>query len=83
MSNLSYELFQPSAGVPIKRWTRGVPVDEGAQRQLENTARLPFVGPWLAVMPDVHFGMGATIGSVVPTKGAIIPACLLYTSRCV
>lgn len=74
MSNLSYELFQPSAGVPIKRWTRGVPVDEGAQRQLENTARLPFVGPWLAVMPDVHFGMGATIGSVVPTKGAIIPA---------
>jgi tRNA-splicing ligase RtcB (3'-phosphate/5'-hydroxy nucleic acid ligase) len=70
----SYELSQPAGGVPIKRWTRGVPVDAGAMKQLENTARLPFVGPWVAVMPDVHFGMGATIGSVVPTKGAIIPA---------
>jgi tRNA-splicing ligase RtcB len=69
----TYELSQ-SGGVPIKRWTRGVPVDLGAMRQLENTSRMPFVQPWLAVMPDVHFGLGATIGSVVPTKGAVIPA---------
>ncbi len=69
-----YQLFQPTGGVPIKGWTKGVPVEEGALRQLHNTARLPFVGPWVAVMPDVHFGLGATIGSVVPTEGAIIPA---------
>jgi tRNA-splicing ligase RtcB len=55
-------------------WTRGVPVDESAKRQLENTARLPFVFRHLAVMPDVHFGRGATVGSVIATKGAIIPA---------
>ncbi len=60
--------------VPIKAWVRGVPLDEGAQRQLENTARLPFVFKWIAAMPDVHWGLGATVGSVVATKGAIVPA---------
>jgi tRNA-splicing ligase RtcB len=59
---------------PIKAWVRGVPLDEGAQRQLENTARLPFVFKWIAAMPDVHWGLGATVGSVVATKGAIVPA---------
>src|SRR5262249_39487967 len=38
------------------------------------TASLPFIYKWLAVMPDVHYGKGSTIGSVIPTKGAIIPA---------
>lgn len=61
-------------GVAIKSWTKGVPVDRGAWMQLERTARLPFVFPHVAVMPDVHFGMGATIGSVVPTRGAVVPA---------
>src|SRR5205085_9003711 len=51
-----------------------VPLEDAARRQLENVARLPFVGPWVAVMPDVHFGIGATVGSVIPTKGAIVPA---------
>ena len=60
--------------VPVKMWTRGVPVDEGSKQQLLNTAQLPFIFKWLAVMPDVHFGKGSTIGSVIPTKGAIIPA---------
>jgi RNA-splicing ligase RtcB len=55
-------------------WTRGVPVDEPSKQQLLNTASLPFIYKWLAVMPDVHFGKGSTIGSVIPTKGAIIPA---------
>jgi len=59
---------------PIKAWVRGVPLDEGARRQLENTARLPFVFKWIAAMPDVHWGLGATVGSVVATKGAIVPA---------
>jgi tRNA-splicing ligase RtcB (3'-phosphate/5'-hydroxy nucleic acid ligase) len=60
--------------VPIKAWVRGVALDEGARRQLENTARLPFVFKWIAAMPDVHWGLGATVGSVVATKGAIVPA---------
>jgi tRNA-splicing ligase RtcB (3'-phosphate/5'-hydroxy nucleic acid ligase) len=67
-------LHEPGASVPIKMWTRGVPVDEASKRQLLNTASLPFIHRWLAVMPDVHFGKGSTIGSVIPTKGAIIPA---------
>ena len=61
-------------GAPIKSWTRGVPVDEGSWRQLRNVARLPFVYRHVAAMPDVHLGMGATVGSVIPTQGAIIPA---------
>src|SRR5688572_1237559 len=61
-------------GVPVKAWTRGVPVEEEALKQLENIARLPIVFRHVAVMPDVHVGKGATVGSVVPTKGAIIPA---------
>ncbi len=59
---------------PIHAWTRGVPVDPGAEQQLRNVAALPIVGPHLAVMPDVHWGRGATIGSVIPTRKAIIPA---------
>ena len=58
----------------IKAWTRGVPVDPGALRQLQNTARLPIVHGWVAAMPDVHWGIGATVGSVIPTLKAIIPA---------
>jgi len=61
-------------GVPIKAWTKGVPVEEAAQKQLLNVAQLPFVFKWVAAMPDVHYGIGATVGSVIPTKGAIIPA---------
>lgn len=60
--------------VPIKRWTQGVPVEVEALRQLSQLARLPVVWPHVAVMPDVHVGIGATVGSVVPTRHAIIPA---------
>jgi len=69
----AYELIETD-GVPIKAWTRGVGVEDAARKQLENVARLPVVFPHVAVMPDVHFGIGATVGSVVPTRGAIIPA---------
>jgi len=68
-----YELID-SPGAPIKAWTRGVPVDAGALLQLKNTAQLPFIHHHLAVMPDVHWGIGSTIGSVIPTVGAIVPA---------
>jgi len=74
VSDKSYIAIESGSGVPIKAWVRGVPFDEGARRQLLNTARLPFVFRWVAAMPDVHFGLGATVGSVIPTLGAIIPA---------
>lgn len=63
---------------PIKLWTtssRGdVPVEDKALAQLRNVARLPFVFRHVAAMPDVHLGMGATVGSVIATRGAIVPA---------
>lgn len=62
------------ANTPIKAWISGVPVEHEAQNQLRNVASLPFIHSHIAVMPDVHFGIGATVGSVIPTKGAIIPA---------
>src|SRR5512144_2980039 len=68
-----YELIE-TEGVPIKAWTRGVGVEDAARKQLENVAKLPVVFRHVAVMPDVHFGIGATVGSVVPTEKAIIPA---------
>jgi len=70
----NFEVMDVPGGVPVKSWTRGVPFDDGARQQLRNTARMPFVHKWVAAMPDVHLGIGATIGSVVPTTGAIIPA---------
>ena len=63
-----------TGGKPIKAWTRGVPIEDAARKQVENVARLPFIHSHVAVMPDVHWGRGATVGSVIPTKGAIVPA---------
>src|SRR5689334_16013292 len=73
-NNNTYEVFAPDRGVPIKSWTRGVPVEDAAKQQLLNIATLPFIYRWIAAMPDVHLGKGATVGSVIPTKKAIIPA---------
>ena len=70
----TYEVIQSEGGVPIKAWVRGVPLEEAAANQLRNVARLPFVHGWVAAMPDVHWGVGATVGSVIPTVGAIVPA---------
>ena len=70
----SYEVMNEHDGVPIKSWTNGVPFEEEARQQLRNIASLPFIHKWVSVMPDVHLGKGATIGSVVPTIGAVIPA---------
>jgi tRNA-splicing ligase RtcB len=74
MTERNYEVFAPENGAPIKAWTRGVPLEEEAKQQLFNIASLPFIYRWVAVMPDVHLGKGATVGSVIPTKKAIIPA---------
>jgi tRNA-splicing ligase RtcB len=59
---------------PIKAWIDGVPVEDAARRQLFNIAALPFIHSHVAVMPDVHLGKGATVGSVIATRGAIVPA---------
>ncbi len=66
--------MQVKEGAHVKMWTRGVPVEDEARAQLANTAKMPFVFSHLAAMPDVHFGRGSTVGSVIATKGAIIPA---------
>lgn len=71
---MDYEVMELAHGKPVKMWTNGVAVEDDARRQLRNTARMPFVFRHLAVMPDVHLGKGSTIGSVIPTQGAIIPA---------
>lgn len=73
MTQQAYEVMQ-DGGVPIKSWTVGVPFEAEAKEQLKNISRMPFVHKWVAAMPDVHLGKGATIGSVVPTLGAVIPA---------
>jgi tRNA-splicing ligase RtcB len=58
---------------PIHIWTEDI--DDGALQQLKNIAKLPFIHKHgVAAMPDVHWGIGATVGSVIATKGAIIPA---------
>jgi len=75
MSTSNFEWLHAEGGTtPIKGWVRGVPLEAEAHAQLRNIASVPFVGPWVAVMPDVHLGKGATVGSVIPTRGAIIPA---------
>ena len=61
-----------SQRVPVKIWTDDV--DEKSQQQLANIASLPFIHHHVAAMPDVHLGIGATIGSVIATRKAIIPA---------
>jgi tRNA-splicing ligase RtcB (3'-phosphate/5'-hydroxy nucleic acid ligase) len=60
--------------LPIKAWVDGVELEDEARVQLLNVAGMPFIHKHIAVMPDVHWGMGATVGSVIPTVGAIIPA---------
>src|SRR6266513_24553 len=70
----NYNLLRTETGVPVKAWTKGVPLEEQARQQLLNVAQLPFIFKWVAAMPDVHWGIGATVGSVIPTQGAIIPA---------
>ncbi|MDR1994779.1 RtcB family protein [Azonexus sp.] len=71
---MTYQVQETTNGKPIKMWTEGVPVEDDARKQLMNTATMPFIFRHLAVMPDVHLGKGSTIGSVIPTQGAIIPA---------
>ncbi|MFF5314844.1 RtcB family protein [Streptomyces massasporeus] len=63
----------PGAQVPIRMWADPASVEEGALQQLRNVATLPWI-KGLAVMPDVHYGKGATVGSVIAMRGAVCPA---------
>jgi len=57
---------------PVKIWTDDI--DDASIAQLRNIGNMPFIHGHVAAMPDVHLGKGATIGSVIATRGAIIPA---------
>lgn len=75
MSNDNYlYLDNSSQGKPVKAWVNGVLFDGATQQQLLETAKLPIIYHHIAAMPDCHLGKGSTVGSVIPTKGAIIPA---------
>ncbi|MFE7644558.1 RtcB family protein [Streptomyces phaeoluteigriseus] len=63
----------PGAKVPIRMWADPATVEDGALQQLRNVATLPWI-KGLAVMPDVHYGKGATVGSVIAMQGAVCPA---------
>ena len=69
---MGIELTLNTGRVPVKVWTRDI--EQEAMQQLINVSQLPIVHGHIAAMPDVHVGIGATVGSVIPTKGAIIPA---------
>lgn len=71
---MSFVFMEVPGGKPIKAWVNGVQLEDSAKKQLENVASLPFIFKHVSVMPDVHFGKGATVGSVIATKKAIIPA---------
>lgn len=66
--------YHETEGAPLKLWDSHGAFEEGAMDQLRNVAKLPFIHRHVAGMPDVHWGMGATVGSVIATKGAIVPA---------
>lgn len=70
----NYEILHDGENKPVKAWIRGVPVEDAARAQLQQLAQLPFIHKWVAAMPDCHLGKGATIGSVLATDKAIVPA---------
>lgn len=69
-----FNLIEVEGGSPLKMWTRNVLIEDAAIDQMKNVARLPIIHRHVAAMPDCHWGLGATVGSVIPTKRAIIPA---------
>ena len=61
-------------GPNILSWLPEEQIEESALQQIRNLARMPFIHKHVAVMPDCHYGLGATVGSCIPTLRAIIPA---------
>jgi tRNA-splicing ligase RtcB len=73
MTDANYTFYKTD-NAPLYLWDKGGAFEDSAMAQLHNVAALPFVYHHVAGMPDVHWGMGATIGSVIATQGAIVPA---------
>jgi len=71
---MNYQVISEENKYPIKAWINGVPFDDHSKAQVRNIAGMPFIHKHIVVLPDVHAGIGATVGSVIPTVGAIIPA---------
>lgn len=69
-----HEVIDAGNGKIIKAWKQGVPFDDNTIEQLKKTAQLPFIFKHIAAMPDAHLGSGSTIGTVMPTLGAVCPA---------
>lgn len=70
---MAMKVIHENGSRPIKLWTDDI--EDAALQQLRNIAKLPFIDSHgVAAMPDVHYGIGATVGSVIATQGAIIPA---------
>jgi tRNA-splicing ligase RtcB len=69
-----FSIIDAGNGRFVKTWKDGVKFEDKAIEQLKNTSQLPFVFKYVAAMPDAHFGMGSTVGTVLPTKGAVVPA---------
>jgi len=61
-------------GDKVRLWTGSMQIEDAAVQQLQNIAELPILAGHIAVMPDVHMGKGATVGSVIPTTSAVIPS---------
>lgn len=72
MSN--FEVIDAGNGRFIKAWRKGVRFEDKAIEQLKATAQLPFIFKYIAAMPDTHWGMGSTVGTVLPTRRAVVPA---------
>lgn len=72
MSNFS--VMEVPNGVPVFMWNKGVQIEEEAVKQLTGLAQMPFVYKHVAAMPDSHYGIGAPVGSVFASVGAVIPA---------
>jgi tRNA-splicing ligase RtcB len=69
-----YSYNETEGGKPLFLWNSHAAFEDAAMTQLHNVARLPFIHHHVAGMPDVHLGIGATVGSVIATKGAVVPA---------
>jgi tRNA-splicing ligase RtcB len=70
------EIYSQMLGEKAKFWTGDMEVEQEALEQIRRTSMLPILGGYVAVMPDVHAGKGSTVGTVLPTRSAILPACV-------
>jgi prohibitin 2 len=81
MVEKNYNVRVAPNGIAIKMWNKHVVIEDAALKQLDEVASMPFVKPYVAAMPDTHWGMGATVGSVIPTVGAVMPAAVGVVKR--